>query len=180
MKTANSKRNAFFKATLEFVLLHYMSGMILLSTFFAFSTTSTASEIGFNIYGFSYHPDETDSNGNRFHAFNPGIGLQFTFYESGKHRLLADGGIYRNSTGHHSEYISAGYRFLPGAGFQVGPIVALYHSPDQNSGKAFLAPLLLLGYRYKRVTFQVIPVPRYKDVNRNAAIAMYFTISLHR
>jgi hypothetical protein len=137
-----------------------------------------ASEFGVNFYGFSYHPDKADSNGNHFHAWNPGLGAQYTFFQQGRHRFLIDGGIYRNSSAHHSEYISAAYRFRLGFGFELGPVVALYHSPDQNSGKAFIAPLLVFAYRYKRLTLQVVPVPKYKDVNRNAAVGMYFTIRL--
>jgi hypothetical protein len=131
-----------------------------------------------NLYGFSYHRDKTDSNGNHFHSLNPGLGLQYTFFERRHHRFLTDGGIYRNSTGHHSEYVSVAYRFLVPGGFQVGPAFALYHSPDQNSGKVILAPLLVFAFRYKRITFQAIPVPRYKEVNRNAALAMYFSLKI--
>ena len=141
-------------------------------------SSAEASEFGINLYGFSYHPDKADSNGNHFHAWNPGIGAQYTFFHHDRHRFLFDGGIYRNSSAHHSEYISAGYRFRPAWGFELGPVLAFYHSPDQNSGKTFIAPLLVFAYRYKRLTLQVVPVPKYKDVNRNAAIGMYFTWAL--
>jgi hypothetical protein len=139
---------------------------------------SEASEFGMNVYGFSYHPDKADSNGNHFHSWNPGLGAQYTFLQRNRHRLLVDGGIYRNSSAHASEYVSGVYRFRLFGGFEFGPVVALYHSPDQNSGKAFIAPLLVLAYSYKRVTLQIVPVPKYKNVNRNAAIGMYFTIRL--
>jgi len=131
-----------------------------------------------NFYGFSYHPDQADSNGNHFHGWNPGLGAQYTFLHHDRHRLLMDGGIYHNSSAHRSEYISAGYRLRVIYGFEFGPMVALYHSPDQNSGKAFIAPLLVLAYHYKRITMQVVPVPKYKDVNRNAAVGMYFTFKI--
>ena len=143
-------------------------------------SNAEASEFGINLYGFSYHPDKADSNGNHFHGWNPGLGAQYTFFQRDRHRLLLDGGIYRNSSAHHSEYVSAGYRFRPIWGFELGPVLALYHSPDQNNGKTFFAPLLVLAYRYKRITLQIVPVPKYKDVNRNASVGLYLTVRLLR
>src|SRR5262245_8350850 len=119
---------------------NYMLKTILF--FILIASACEASEFGVNIYGFSYHPDETDSNGNHFHSFNPGIGAQYTFFQRDRHRFLIDGGVYRNSSAHHSEYIATAYRFRVIGGFEIGPLLALYHSPDQNSGKAFLAPLV--------------------------------------
>jgi hypothetical protein len=143
-----------------------------------FAANVEAGEFGLNFYGFSYHPDDTDSLGRDFKPFNPGIGARYSFIETKKHILLCDGGIYSNSTGHVSKYVSAGYRFKLPYGFEIGPNVAVYQSPDQNSGKAFLAPLMIFSYRIERVLFHVVPIPRYKDVNRNAAVGFYATVIL--
>jgi hypothetical protein len=137
-----------------------------------------ASEFGLNFHGFSYHFDRTDSNGREFREWNPGIGARFVLSESRRNIWLTEGGIYRNSTAHASKYLSGGYRFKLPAGFELGPSVVLYQSPDQNSGKAILAPLLVLSFRYQRLLLHVVPVPRYKDVNRNAAIGFYATFNL--
>ena len=152
--------------------------LLVLALLFVVSSAS-GYEFGLNLHGFSYHPDETDSNGLKFKSFNPGVGGRFVLSESKRHVWLTEGGIYKNSSGHASKYVGAGYRFKLPVGFQIGPSIALYQSPDQNSGDAFFAPLLVLSYRYQRVLFHVVPVPRYKDVNRNAAIGFYFTVNLY-
>jgi hypothetical protein len=137
-----------------------------------------AYEFGLNIHGLSYHPDRTDSSGKRFREFNPGLGGRFVLSESSKHIWLAEGGIYSNSSGHTSKYVGGGYRLKLPARFEVGPTLALYQSPDQNSGKTFLAPLLVFSYRYKRMLFHVVPVPRFKEINRNAVVGFYATVNL--
>jgi hypothetical protein len=142
------------------------------------SMNAHAYELGLNIHGLSYHPDRTDSSGERFHAFNPGFGARFVLSESRKHIWLVEGGIYSNSSGHTSKYLGVGYRLKLPARFEVGPTLALYQSPDQNSGKTFLAPLLVFSYRYKRILFHAVPVPRFKDVNRNAVVGFYATVNL--
>lgn len=135
-------------------------------------------EFGINLHGVSYHPDEADSTGRRFNSFNPGMGARLVLKESAKHIWLTEGGIYKNSTGHASKYLGGGYRFKLPAGFQLGPSIILYQSPDQNSAKAFLAPLAVLSWRYRDLLLHVVPVPRYKDVNRNAAVGLYFTFNV--
>ena len=142
------------------------------------STQAFGYEFGLNIHGLSYHPDRADSNGRPFDSVNPGIGARLVLSESKRHIWLTEGGIYKNSSGHTSKYLGAGYRLkLPGR-FEIGPALTLYQSPDQNSGKAVLAPLMVFSWRYKRVLFHVVPVPRYKDVNRNAAVGLYMTVNL--
>ncbi len=137
-----------------------------------------AYEFGINVHGLSYHPDRTNSEGERFREWNPGFGGRFIFSECRRHVWLAEAGLYSNSTGHVSKYVAGGYRFKLPAGFELGPSLALYQSPDQNSGKTFFAPLLVFSFRYKRMLFHVIPVPKYKEVNRNAAVGFYATVNL--
>jgi hypothetical protein len=153
----------------------WFSVLILL---WGFTLPASAYEFGVNIHGLSYHPDRTDSNGRPFDAFNPGIGARFVFSETRRHIWLSEAGIYKNSSGHTSKYLGAGYRFKLPAGFEIGPSLAVYQSPDQNSGDALLAPLLVISWRYQRVLLHVVPVPRYKDVNRNAAVGLYMTLNL--
>lgn len=150
----------------------------LLLILFLLKVPAHAYEFGLNFHGFSYHPDRTNSEGERFHEWNPGIGARLILSESRRHVWLAEGGIYSNSTGHASKYAGGGYRFRLPAGFEAGPTLVLYQSPDQNSGKTFLAPLLVFSFRYKRTLFHVVPAPRYKDVNRNAVVGFYATVNL--
>jgi hypothetical protein len=152
-------------------------GFLLLALFFL-QISAHAYEFGLNFHGFSYHPDRRDSSGERFREFNPGIGARVVLLESSRHIWVLEGGIYSNSSNHASKYIGGGYRFKLPAGFEVGPTLAVYQSPDQNSGKTFFAPLLVFSYRYKRLLLHVVPVPRFKDVNRNAVIGCYGTVNL--
>jgi len=150
---------------------------VLLATFLiGIAGTVSASEFGINIYGISYHPDREDSQGNEFHEINPGAGIQWILTETKRNVWFLDGGLYRNSSAHAAEYFSFGYRYKLYRGIQIGAALALYHSKDQNQDEPFLAPLLLLSYRFRRVSIHLIPLPRYKDVNRNAAIGLYATI----
>lgn len=139
---------------------------------------AAAYEFGINIHGFSYHPDRTDSTGMRFKEFNPGIGARLILSESKRNVWLLESGLYRNSSDDISKYAGGGYRFKLRGGFEIGPSVVIYQNPDQNSGKVFVAPLLVLSFRYKRVLFHAVPVPRYKDINRNAVIGLYGTVNI--
>ena len=155
-------------------------GIITFLLFAVIAAHVSAYELGLNIHGLSYHPDEQDSNGRPFDSINPGIGLRLVIHESGRHVWLSEGGLYKNSSGSTSKYFGGGYRFKLPANFEIGPSVVLYHSPDQNSGEAFLTPLIVLSWEYKRLQFHAVPVPRYKDVNRNAAVGFFITVSLWR
>ena len=149
-----------------------------LALFWVWTIPAFAYEFGLNLHGLSYHPDRADSNGRPFDSVNPGVGGRLVLSQSKRHTWLTEGGIYKNSSGHASKYLAAGYRLNLPAGFELGPALTLYQSPDQNSGKAVLAPLMVFSWRYKRVLFHVVPVPRYKEVNRNAAVGLYMTVNL--
>jgi hypothetical protein len=165
----NRGHYAFVNRKIRFAFLIVIWGL---------SLPASAYELGVNVHGLSYHPDRADSNGRPFDSFNPGLGARFVVSESKRHLWLSEVGIYKNSSGHTSKYLGAGYRLKLPAGFIIGPSLAVYQSPDQNSGNAFLAPLLVLSWRYHRVLFHIVPVPRYKDVNRNAAVGLYMTVNL--
>lgn len=137
-----------------------------------------AHEVGLNVHGFSYHPDRTDSTGRRFKEWNPGVGGRLVLSQSKRHAWLLEAGFYRNSSAAISKYAGGGYRLKLPAGFELGPSVALYHNPDQNDGRVFVAPLLVVSFRYRNFMFHAVPVPRYKDVNRNSVIGFYGTLVL--
>ncbi len=135
-----------------------------------------AGEWGINIHGLSYHPDKTDSEGNKLHGFNPGIGLNYAFRDSGHWVLLTEGGIFSNSSQKAAEYVSLSARLKLYRGLSIGPELGVIHSSSYNMGDPILAPLPVVSFRYHRLAVSAIYFPRYKNVNRNASISAFATI----
>jgi hypothetical protein len=137
---------------------------------------STAGEIGINIYGLSYHPDRRDSAGKSFNELNVGIGLNYALYETHRSIFPIEGGIFKNSGGDVAKYIGAGYLFKFGRGISAGGEAVYFDSKTYNNGHPAFGIVPMVSYRYKPLSFTVMYLPKYKNINQNAAFGLYGTV----
>jgi hypothetical protein len=134
-----------------------------------------AGQPGISFFGFSYHPDRTDSAGNSFREFNPGIGLNYIFAREKHSIVFADAGIYSNSSRQISRYAAASIHYRIGR-FSAGPAFTLLLSESHNHGGPILTILPTCSLRAApNLSLNFLYIPRYKDLNRNSAFGMYAT-----
>jgi hypothetical protein len=131
-------------------------------------------ESGINVYGFSYHPERTDSKGNGFQEWNPGVGYHATFRNTRRSILFADTGVFVNSLSKATIFSSAGAELKIHGGISAGVYGAFIYSKAYNSGKPIVAPLPSLSYRYRQFRLNATYFPKYKQ-NDNAAFGFSFT-----
>lgn len=143
---------------------------------FLLSTTQIATgiESGINVYGFSYHPDRTDSKGNGFQEWNPGLGYHATLRNARHSLLFVDAGVFVNSLSKPTIFSSAGAELKIHGGISAGVFGAIIFSKAYNSGKPIVAPLPSLSYRHGHFRLNATYFPKYKQ-NDNAAFGFSFT-----
>jgi hypothetical protein len=148
----------------------FFLSLFLLST----STSVFAIESGVNVYGFSYHPERTDSKGNKFQEWNPGLGYHATLRDTRRSILFADAGIFVNSLSSPTLFSAAGAEIKIHSGISAGLFGAFIYSSAYNSGKPIVAPLPSLSFRHGQFRFNATYIPKYKQ-NDNAAFGFSFT-----
>jgi hypothetical protein len=144
---------------------------------FAILITSSAfgHELGINFYGFSYHPDRRDSRGYEFREFNPGFGYHLNFFDHKHAILFIDAGLFLNSVSKSTAFSVAGAELKIFSGLSAGATGGIVYSPAYNSGHVIFALLPSVSYRYESLRFNCTFIPKYKDVNRNAALGFSVT-----
>jgi hypothetical protein len=140
--------------------------------------TLTAGEFGLNIYGLSFHLDRKDSSGKKFNEINPGLGMNYVFQNTSKHIVKMDAGLFKNSGSQLAEYVAMGYAYKLRNSLNVGGEVAFLHGKNYNNGRPSLGIVPMLSFRHETVSFNLLYLPRYKEVNRNSAFGLYATIHL--
>jgi hypothetical protein len=153
-----------------------MNRLSFFAIIFLLSTTTFVFgiESGINVYGFSYHPERTDSKGNGFQEWNPGVGYHATLRDTCRSILFADTGVFVNSLSKATIFSSAGAELKIGSGISAGFYGAFIYSKAYNSGKPIVAPLPSLSYRHGQFRINATYFPKYKQ-NDNAAFGFSFT-----
>jgi len=138
-------------------------------------------ELGFNIYGLSYHFDRKSIEGESFNEFNPGIGINYVYKLSNRNALFFESGFYNDSFQNIAKYFSIGYKFdLIKDRLLIGIPLTLYNSASIDERKWIFAPLPILSVRYKMLVINSVYLPAYDDVNIYPALGLYLTIYNHR
>jgi len=133
-----------------------------------------AGKLGIDIFGLSYHPDRVTSSGKKLNGLNFGAGLNYALREKQKSVLMLDGGAYYSSGSAPAEFLALTFQYK-WKWLRIGPSLTVMHSSSYNDGQVFAAPLLLISFRFKDVSFNALPIPRYKDKNENSALALFCT-----
>lgn len=133
-------------------------------------------DVGINVYGLSYHFDRDKARERGLtHEVNPGLGLRWRSNESA---LFADAGIYRDSAAHTAKLAGAGALWHAGERLRLGGALALFKSETYNHGSAFIAPVPLAAWDTRRVTFNAVFFPKWRDQNPTNQVGFWVTVWL--
>jgi len=139
---------------------------------------SARAELGINVYGLSYHFDRDKARERGLkHEVNPGLGIRWR--EKGDNvDFFADAGAYRDSAAHTAKIAGGGALWHASERLRLGAALVLFKSETYNLGKAFIAPVPLAAYELRRVTFNLVYLPKWRDQNQINLIGAWITIWL--
>ena len=133
-------------------------------------------DVGINIYGASYHFDRDKAREKGLtHEVNPGLGVRWRPKDS---IFFADAAIYRDSAAHTAKIAGGGALWHAGEHLRLGGALALLKSETYNFGKAFVAPVPLAAYEMRRVTFNLVYFPKWRDQNPTNQVGAWATLWL--
>jgi hypothetical protein len=135
-----------------------------------------AADLGINVYGLSYHFDRARTKALGLdNQINPGLGLRYRVPHSQRITWVADVGAYRDSGRNTALVAGAGALWQVAGGWHVGGALASFKSDSYNQGKAFVAPVPLAAYEFRRATLNFVFTPQWSDVNQVATLAAWLT-----
>ena len=152
--------------------------MRLLLLFFALCAApmARADDIGINLYGASYHFDRDKAKQMGLtHEFNPGLGLRWRRPASQSWDYFADAGFYRDSKANAAALFGGGGLWHATEHVRLGGALVLLKSDTYNHNKAFVAPLPVAAYEGRRMTFNVVYMPKWQDINRTNQVGFWLT-----
>ena len=131
---------------------------------------------GINLYGFSYHFDKEEAERRgQDSEVNPGIGARYRM-PGDKVDGFLDGGFYRDSARNGAFYVGGGLLWKATQGLRLGGGLAFFVTDTYNEGDAFIAPVPLIAYEWRRVTLNMVYVPRVDDLNTLSTLGFWVTI----
>ena len=135
--------------------------------------------LNLHVFGLSYHPDRAGTRISHLdNALNVGLGLGYNLYEDDLGVVVSVAGFFKDSGRHWAKFAGVGYQFKLTDRWKLGADLLAIQSPTYNFGDGFVAPIPRLSYDFRAVTLNMIYAPRYKEFNRFAVYALYFTIPL--
>jgi hypothetical protein len=142
-------------------------------------TVFACADVGLNLYGASYHFDRDKAKElGLTHEFNPGLGVRWRQAHNESWDLFADAGFYRDSKANTAVLAGGGGLWHATEGLRLGGGLVLLKSDTYNGGKAFIAPAPVAAYEWRRVTFNAVYFPKWRDVNRTNQLGFWLTLWL--
>ena len=156
----------------------------MLRTFFAAALAAYAgsawADLGLNLYGASYHLDRDKAKElGLTHEFNPGLGVRWRQAQSETLDFFADAGIYRDSKANTARFLGGGGLWHATQGLRLGGGFVLLKSDTYNHGDAFIAPVPIAAYEWRRVTLNLVNFPKWRDFNRTNQVGFWLTFWLN-
>ena len=144
--------------------------------FMLYAGTARA-DIGINLYGASYHFDRDKAKElGLTHEFNPGLGIRWRKARSENLDYFVDAGFYEDSASNTAKLVGGGALWHASQGLRLGGGLVLLQSQTYNSGTAFIAPAPVVAYEWRRVTFNAVYFPKFREVNRTNQLGFWLTI----
>jgi hypothetical protein len=136
-------------------------------------------DLGLNLYGASYHFDRDKAKEiGLTNEFNPGLCLRYRWARIEHWHYFIDAGFYDDSANHTAKLVGGGGLWHATEGLRLGGGLVLLKSETYNGGKAFIAPAPVLAYEWRRVTFNTVYFPKWRDVNRTNQLGFWLTVWL--
>jgi len=142
-------------------------------------SSAACADLGINLYGASYHFDRQKAEDlGLTNEFNPGLGLRWRKPYRPTLDFFVDAGFYEDSAENTAKLAGAGALWHATQGLRLGGGLVLMQSETYNRGNAFIAPAPVAAYEWRRVTFNLVYFPKYREVNKTNQIGMWLTIWL--
>src|SRR5258708_39897837 len=137
-------------------------------------------ELGLNLYGASYHFDRDKAKQMGLtHEFNPGLGVRWRQAQSESLDFFVDAGFYSDSKANTAGLLGGGGLWHATERVRLGGGLVLLKSDTYNRGDAFIAPVPVAAYEWRRVTFNVVYLPKWRDLNRTNQLGFWLTLWLN-
>jgi len=131
-----------------------------------------------NVYGLSWHMDQDkakalgDDNG-----FNPGVGARWQPEPlSEKFSWFVDVGAYHDSGRNTAALAGAGLHWHATESLRLGGALVFLHSQTYNDGRAFVAPLPIAAWEFRRVTLNMVYMPKVHSLNDINTLGFWATL----
>jgi len=119
-----------------------------------------------NSYGLAYHFERAEAKRiNSDNEVNPGLGVRYDFYASGRHRWYAEAGIYYDSGRRWAKTADITWQYQLIGGLRGGVGAFFFYTPTYNRGNAFIAPLPVVSYDFGSAVLTMAYAPKYREKN---------------
>lgn len=137
-------------------------------------------DLGLNVYGASHHFDRVKAKEiGLTHEFNPGLGVRYRRAQSETLDFFADAGFYRDSKANTAVLLGGGGLWHATERVRLGGGLVLLKSDTYNGGGAFIAPVPVAAYEWRRATLSAVYFPKWRDVNRTNQVGFWLTLWLN-
>jgi len=137
-------------------------------------------DVGLNVYGASYHFDRDKAKEiGLTHEFNPGLGVRWRQAQSETLDFFADAGFYRDSKANTALLFGGGGLWHATERARLGGALVLLKSDTYNHGDAFIAPVPVAAYEWRRVALNMVYFPKWRDFNRTNQVGFWLTLWLN-
>ena len=135
-----------------------------------------AGDWGVNLYGASYHFERSRAKSLGLdNEVNPGLGIRYRAPISERADWFFDAGLYRDSGRNTALIAGPGAFWKATDGLRLGGALAFFNSDSYNGGRAFVAPVPVAAYDWRRVTLNVTYFPRISSFNEINTLGFWLT-----
>jgi hypothetical protein len=135
-----------------------------------------AGDWGINLYGASYHFERSRAKSLGLdNEVNPGLGVRYRAPLSERADWFFDAGFYRDSGRSTALIAGPGAFWKATDGLRLGGALAFFDSDSYNGGRAFVAPVPVAAYEWRRVTLNVTYFPRISSFNEINTLGFWLT-----
>ena len=92
--------------------------------------------------------------------------------------LFADVGFYEDSAENTAKLAGGGALWHASERLRFGGGLVWMQSKTYNGGTAFIAPAPLVAYEWRRLTFNIVYFPKFREQNRTNQIGAWLTVWL--
>lgn len=132
-------------------------------------------DVGLNIYGLSWHIDGDKARAEGVDNWlNPGLGVRYRV-PGERFDYFFDAGVYRDS-GRNTAVLAGGaahWRATQSA--RLGLALVILNSKTYNNGNTFIAPLPVAAWEFNSATFNVVWMPKLREVNEVNTLGFWLT-----
>lgn len=152
-------------------------GFLLLGLLGVLPGMARAGEIGVNVYGLSYHFEQSLARRNGHdNQINPGVGLRYRVSGGERFDALFDASLYEDSGRHTARILTAGLAWHASERLRFAANLAAAKSETYNRNRAFIAAFPSLIYEWPAVSLNLAYFPKISRFNHNNTVGFWVTV----